>query len=293
MTASPSSSHHARGVWFMLLSAFSFTVTTLIIRALGAVQSVDVWLLTSLRFAVGLVVVGSFFRTGPDALQPRNLYRNRRLIFRGFGGAIGVYTYYLAVVHLGAGRATFINSTYFAMGAVLAVLVLRERLRPVLAAGGALTIIGLALITNAFGTGAGIGFYDVIAIISALSSAYVVVTIRQLHAEGEHTATIFSAQCVFGLMICATPAAVNWAPTAPLAWLLMILAGLGAAAGQLSMTRSFRDLPVGEGSLLQMLVPLGTAIGGAVFFHEHFLPHELIGAGLILLGSALPAVRKT
>ncbi len=55
------------------------------------------------------------------------------------------------------------------------------------------------------------------------------------------------------------------------------------------MTRAFRDLPVGEGSLLQMFVPLGIAVGGALFFREHFLPHELLGAFLILVGSALPA----
>ena len=30
------------------------------------------------------------------------------------------------------------------------------------------------------------------------------------------------------------------------------------------MTRALRDLPVGEGSLPQVLVPLGIAVGGAV-----------------------------
>ena len=58
------------------------------------------------------------------------------------------------------------------------------------------------------------------------------------------------------------------------------------------MTRAFRDLPVGEGSLLQMLVPLGIAVGGAVFFAERFSPAELIGATLILVGTALPAIRR-
>jgi drug/metabolite transporter (DMT)-like permease len=58
------------------------------------------------------------------------------------------------------------------------------------------------------------------------------------------------------------------------------------------MTRSFRDLSVAEGSLLQMVVPLGIAAGGAVFFAEHFAVHELVGAALILAGTAFTALRR-
>ena len=47
-----------------------------------------------------------------------------------------------------------------------------------------------------------------------------------------------------------------------------------------------------EGSLLQMLVPLGIALGGAVFFQEHFTALELCGGALILAGTAVTALRK-
>ena len=72
----------------------------------------------------------------------------------------------------------------------------------------------------------------------------------------------------------------------------MLLSGGFAAAGQIAMTRAFRDLPVAEGSLLQMLVPLGIAIGGVAFFHEPFATHEWIGAALILVGTAVTAWRR-
>lgn len=277
----------------MLLSAVFFTANALIIRALGTVQAVDVWLLACVRFVIGLGLIMAVFRFGPEAFQPRNLYRHRRLIWRGVVGGLGVYSYYLTVVHLGAGRATFINNTYVILGALFAVVMLGERFRPILAFGGLTALAGLALLTNVAGTGAGVSLYDWIAIASAVASAYVVVTIRQLHAEGEHTSTIFAAQCVYGLLICTGPAITSWAPHSPLAWGLMVVGALCAGSGQILMTRAFRDLPVGEGSLLQMLVPLGIAVGGAVFFHEHFAAYELVGAALILGGSALPALRKT
>ena len=127
--------------------------------------------------------------------------------------------------------------------------------------------------------------------VPALASAYVVITIRQLHAT-EHTSTIFAAQCIYGIFICAIPALLHSQTVSTLAWSMMVLAGLFAAVGQITMTRAFRDLPVAEGSLLQMLVPLGIAIGGVVFFAEHFASHELVGAALILGGTAVTAVRR-
>ena len=284
---------HARGVRLMVLSALCFTVNALIIRALGTLQAVDVWLLASVRFVVGLGLILAVYRVGPESFQPRHLYRHRRLVFRGLIGGLGVYSYYLTVVHLGAGRATFINNTYVAMGAALAGVMLGERFRPALAFGGGLALAGLALVTHVFRTGSGFGLYDGIAIGSAMASAYVIVTIRQLHAEGEHTSTIFGAQCAYGLLLCSGPALASWAPHSLLAWSLMLVGALCAGSGQIFMTQAFRDLPVGEGSLLQMLVPLGIAIGGAVFFREHFSANELMGAALILGGSALPAWRRT
>ena len=69
-------------------------------------------------------------------------------------------------------------------------------------------------------------------------------------------------------------------------------AALSAGLGQITMTRAFRDLPVGEGSLLQILVPLGIALGGVVFFGERFAAYEMVGAAMILVGTVLPAARR-
>lgn len=280
--------HYTRGVVLMLGSAAAFTANVLLIRALGEVQFVNVWLVSTVRFATGLALLLLFYRRD---LQMARLFTHSKLAVRGIVGSAGVYTFYLTVVHLGAGRATFINNTYVIFGALLAVVMLGERFRAPLAFGSVAALTGLALLTNAFGRGAPTNLYDLLAVATALGSAYIVITIRQLHAT-EHTATIFAAQCVYGLLLCAIPAALHPEPVTPLAWAVMLLAGGFAAAGQIAMTRAFRDLPVAEGSLLQMLVPLGIAIGGVIFFHEHFATHEVIGAALILAGTAFTAWRR-
>jgi drug/metabolite transporter (DMT)-like permease len=171
------------------------------------------------------------------------------------------------------------------------VWVLKEPFRPSLAIGSVAALAGLALLTNAFAAGFHTSLYDGLAVLTAIASAYIVITIRLLHQDGEHTTTIFAAQCVYGLLICAGPAISDGLALDGRTWALMLLAGVCAAIGQLAMTRAFRDVPVAEGSLIQILVPVGIAIGGVVFFHEHFTVHEVVGAALIVAGTLFATPR--
>lgn len=272
----------------MLLSAGCFTATVLLVRALGAMNAANIWLVSCARFVVGVGLIVLVYRR---EFQPAHLFRNSKLIQRGLIGGIGVYLTYLTVVKLGAGRATFIGNTYVIWGALLAAWMLKEKLRPSVIVGGVAALAGIGLLTNMFSNEAHPGLYDALAVVAALLSAHVVVTIRQLH-DTEHTSTIFAAQCVYGLLICSVPAALTYQPLSTGAWVIMLVASVAAGAGQLTMTRAFRDLPVAEGSLIQMLVPLGIALGGMVFFGERFAPHEAFGAALILGGTAYTAVRS-
>jgi drug/metabolite transporter (DMT)-like permease len=205
---------HRRAVALMLVSATSFTINVLLIRQLGAMGAANIWVVSCARFVVGLGLIVALF--GRD-VRFRHLWRNPRLAERGIVGGIGVYLTYLTVVKIGAGRAIFINNTYVIFGALLAAWLLREKLRPSLLAGSVVALGGLALLTNVFATGARPSFYDFVAVLSAILSAWVVVVIRRLHAD-EHTSTIFAAQCVFGLLVCVGPAIATAASLSCAAW---------------------------------------------------------------------------
>ncbi len=280
-------SAHRRAVSLMLLSAASFTANVLLVRALGSMNSANIWLVSCTRFVVGLGLIAVVFRL---EFQPGHLYRNFKLVERGFVGGVGVYLTYLTVVKIGAGRAIFIGNSYVIWGALLAAWMLREKLRAAVLIGGVAALAGIGLLTNVFSSTGQPGVYDALAVVAALLSAYVVVTIRQLHGT-EHSSTIFAAQCVYGLIICIVPAVLTYQPLSAAAWAIMIVAGVTAGTGQLTMTLAFRDLPVAEGSLIQMLVPLGIALGGYVFFGESFSTHEVVGAAMILSGTAFTALR--
>ncbi len=294
-TASTTRAHRV-SLLLMLGSAACFVTNVLLIRALAGIENVSLWIVTSARFAIGLVVVCTLYRR---EFQPTHLFTRRKLIERGLLGGLCTLGYYYTVTVLGAGRATFINNTYVIWAGLLAVWILREKMRPVLLIGAVVTLVGLGLLTDPFGSGRGTGFFDLVAFLNALGSAWIVVTIRQLHAR-EHSSTIFAAQCVFGLLFCVGPTLADPRALAALtvsSGLLLALAGTCASAGQLLMTHAFRKLSVAEGSLLQMLVPPGIAAGGVVFFGEHFTVPEMVGGVLILAGTVAsslpgrPAVR--
>src|SRR4051812_6160898 len=179
------SSHltHRRAVALMLLSAASFTANVLLVRALATFGEVNVWLVACTRGLVGLAMIGAVYWR---EFQPTHLWRRRKVVERGIAGGIGVYVTYLAVVKIGAGRATFIGNTYVVWGALLAAWLLKEKLRPAVLVGGVAALAGIGLLTNVFSASSRPGVYDLVAVAGALLSTWVVVTIRQLHAT-EHT----------------------------------------------------------------------------------------------------------
>lgn len=274
----------------MFIAAACFVANVLLIRALGQGDG-DVWTITALRFASGLALCLVFQRRSLDATA---LFTHPRLILRGLVGGASTYALYLAIVHLGAGRAVFLGNTYVILSSLLAVWMLRERFHLSLATGALAALAGLGLLTGAFFGRLHIGPYDLVAIGSALAAAWIVVAIRQLHQEGVPTATIFASQCIYGLLLCAPFLIAQGAPLPSAgASLGLVTAGVLAAAGQLTMTSSYRDLTVAEGTLIQALVPLGIAAGGILFFGEALGWQGVVGGLLIVGGSILPTLLAT
>lgn len=272
------------GRQLMLFSAGCFVANVLLIRALGQ-GAAGVWLITSARFAAGLALCLIVHR---NELDPRALLSHPRLVLRGLIGGAATLGLYVTVMNIEVGRAIFINNTYVIFASLLAIPLLGERLRAPLVLGAISALTGLGLLTGAlFGTWS-VGPYEALGLLVAIASAWIVVAIRRLHRDGVSTPTIFASQCIYGLLLCAPFALHEGTTPTPAATAGLIAAGLCAAVGQLTMTRSYRLLAVAEGALLQTLVPLGIAGGGLLFFGETLKPADAIGGLLIVGGSVLP-----
>lgn len=283
-----------RGIILMLLSIIFFTVNTLAVRAISlAYPDCDGWQVTLFRGIAGTTVVLALYSRAGH-LRLKSLLDRPKVIARGVLGALGVVFFYITIINLGAARAVVINLTYPIFAAILARLFLKESLNARKLFWIISGFIGLVIFLAPKAMSNGIGFYDMIAIVGAILAAAVVVLIRDLH-RSEHGSTIFASQAVY-CAILAIPMTWRTAESlTPPTGSLLLLAGLVVAAGQLTMTFSYRHLEVSKGASLQLLLPIATGIGAWIFFNETFGIIELSGAALTLMATMMvnPRTSKT
>lgn len=273
-----------RGTLWMLLSLTCFTANALLIKHCSTDRHVDPWVTLAFRFGLGLMLTGIVFAPS-GALHLRRSFLSWLLASRGVLGALGTAAYYLSVGPLGAGKATLISNTWCVWAAILAAVVLRERLGFSKLIGIVVAVAGLVLLTDispeslAHG-----GRWEALSLGGAILAALVVVVIRQLTVT-ETSATIFASQCVYGLLLAVPLALGHLGPLTAGDYVLLTVAALCAGVGQLAMTEGFRFLTVAAGGAFQTTLPLIIALGGIAFFHERFSLTQAAGGILILAGS--------
>lgn len=266
----------------MLGSLVGFTGMALLVMYLGSARAVSPWWALLFRALAGIMVVAVIYGPGNN-VSFRRAATGRLLVSRGVLGALGTAAYYLTLPELGAGKATLIGNTWTIWAALLAVPMLGERMTVRKTIGLILAVVGIALITELErGELSQFGRHEVIAVAGALVAACVVVVIRQLTLT-ESSGTIFASQCLYSTLL-ALPFCVALPRPGMMDTVLLTLAALLAAVGQIGMTEGFRFLPVSVGGAFQMLLPLVITIMGCVFFDENFTPIQGVGAALILAG---------
>lgn len=282
--AAPELQHQpVRGSWWMLLSLACFTMNALLLKQLATVRQADPWVAMLFRAGLGLTVTWALFAPR-GTLRLRRSFQSWLLASRGVLGALGTAAYYITIGPLGAGKATLIGNTWCVFAAIMAAFVLHEKLGVVKLAGIFLALAGLVLLTGLTpGTLASFGRDEMIALVGAVLAAAVVVVIRQL-TRTESSATIFSSQCVYALLL-ALP--VAWPHLPALGGMdaaLMLAAALCATVGQLAMTEGFRFLSVAAGGAFQTAVPVAVTLGSIALFAEPFTAAQSLGAVLVLWG---------
>lgn len=268
----------------MLLSLACFTVNALLVKHCSSVRQIDPWLSVGIRFGVGLVMTVILFAPSGE-LNMRRSFSSWLLALRGVLGALATAALYFSIGPLGAGKAMLISNTWCVWAAIMAAIVLHERLSLTKLLGIVIAIGGLGLLTGVSQDMLSLnGQWEVISLLGAVLAAMVVVVIRQL-TKTETSATIFASQCLYGLLLALPFAAKHIVHLTAMDYVLMTVAGLCAGVGQLAMTEGFRFLTVAAGGAFQITLPLLISMGGIFFFEEHFSLMQAMGGLLILVGS--------
>lgn len=272
----------------MFASVGFFCLNCAIIKSLSLAGEVAATTVNAYRFLVGLGVAAVIFARGGPCV-PLAVVTHPMLILRGVSGAVALLLFYYTLYEMSLGRASVINLTYTLFAAVLAALFLGERSSLRQCIGIAVAFAGVVGVCGAGITG-GFSLIDGIAVAGAFFAGISVIAIRQLRRTHK-SPTIHAAQSFWGLLVVVPFLFGEALVPSLLSVVLMVTAGLFSAGGQLMLTSAFRQLSVVEGSTIQLLVPVGNTIVGALVFAEVYTVLELF-SGFIVLAGCLVVVRS-
>jgi drug/metabolite transporter (DMT)-like permease len=284
-----------RGMLVMAVSSLLFSAMSLLIpyaRAAGT------YVLASARFLTGGLIILIMGLSGLIRLRPVNW---PWLVVRGLFGAVSVYLFYYGILKIGLGMGTILNNTYPVFAALLAPVILRDKLKPDVLAVVVVSFIGICLIVDpegimgVFGAGGSraplFGNLDsLLALLGGVLASVAVVAVKKLH-ETDTSPMIFLAQCVFGMLVFGYPTATASFTFDPRLWILLALIGVLATASQLVMTYAYKHVPATEGSILSFITPVVNVILGVILFGETMHPLAIAGSCVVLGGCVYVALR--
>lgn len=280
------------GVRYMAGAALLFSLMSLLVKVVG--QRVPTMEVVFSRSVITLVITGGLVRSkGLDmwgAPSSRGL-----LVARGVLGFSAVACFFYALSHLPLAEATVIQYTNPVFTALIAALVLGERLRMVEAAGVALSLVGVVLVARPgflFGLTSALDPVAVgVAVAGAVLSASAYVTVRRL-GRSEHPLVI-----VFYFALISTLGSAFFLPGAPAPrgweWPVLLGVGLAAQGGQVFMTLGLKEERAGRAMSVGYVQIVFAAVWGVIFFGEFPGPWGLAGTGLVLLGTFIVGRRRS
>jgi drug/metabolite transporter (DMT)-like permease len=279
---------YTRGMLVMAASSVLFSAMSLLVPF---ARPASPFVMASSRYVTGIVAVLGMALLGLTRLRIRNW---PWLVVRGLFGAFATYLYYYGIVRLGLGMGTILNNTYPVFAALLAPLLLKEKLSWDVAAAVLVSFAGIYMVVDPLGgarAGAGVSMDTILALAGGITAGIAIVAVRKLR-ETESSPVIYLSQCVFGILITGYPAArSSFAfPLAP--WMALLGIGVLATVAQLLMTSAYRDVPTTEGSLLGFLTPVLNAVLAVLIFGEKFPPLAVAGSVVVLTACAWVALRE-
>lgn len=286
VVAEPERRFRPSGLTWMALGAFGFSLMSLLVKIAGErLPTMQiVWARALVTLALSYVLVRR-------ARVPALGHDRPGLVLRGVLGFSALSAFYWSVIHIPLAEATVLQYTNPLFAALLAVVVLRERMAPRDVGALALGFAGVVLVAQPTGAGGVAPLALAIALLAAAFSAGAYVMVRRLR-RSEHPDVIVLWFAIVSVVGAAPFALAQWVWPTPWEWLLLAGVGLTTQLGQVAITRGLHLETAGRATAMGYLQVVFATLWGVLFLGE--LPGLLVlaGAGLVLAGSVLLAVRR-
>jgi drug/metabolite transporter (DMT)-like permease len=280
-----------RGVWYVIASAFSFSIMSALVKVAG--QRLPSQEVVAARAAVSLLL--SWLLVRRAGLSPWGTHR-RLLFFRGFLGYLALSCVFHSVAVMPLADATVIQYLYPLFTAVMATVLLGETPTLRILAAGIASLSGVLLVSKPsflFGTLAHApNPVDVlIAIGGAFFTAVAYVGVKRLTALEHPLVIVFYFPFV---TLPATIPALLHSGVMPEGreWLVLLGVGIATQGGQVWLTRGMQYLSATRATALTYLQVVFSSVWGAMFFAEVPDLFSLAGAMLVVSGAFLLGITR-
>lgn len=204
---------------------------------------------------------------------------------------VDLLAWHYAIRDIGAGLSTTLANAQAVVIAIVAWLVLRERVQRTTVAALPVVAVGVLLISGllehgAYGADPHQGAF--LGIVTAVSYASFILLMRAATESArrpvapllEATAVAAVASAIGGELL----GAIDLVPSWPSAGWLLLLATTSQVLGWLLIGVSLPRLPAAVGAILLTIQPVGSVILGRLLVDEHPSLLQLVGVGLLVCG---------
>ncbi|WP_262501937.1 DMT family transporter [Polaribacter atrinae] len=265
----------SKAIFYMIFSVIAFSLMNTVVKYLNDFSAYQIVFFRS---------IGTLFFTVPLILKAKIpiLGNNKKLLFiRGLAGVISLTTFFQALNYLAIGTAVSLRYTSPIFAAILALIFLKEKIKPVqwflflLSFTGVLVIKGFGVDVDSIGI--------VLVLLSAISLGVIFVVIRKI-GDTENPLVIINYFMVMAFVFGGIMSVNNWKNPNSLEWLLLLSLGVFGYVGQLYMTKALQSHETNVIAPLKYLEVVFMIAIGAFWFGEIYNLWTLLGVFLIMFG---------
>ncbi len=269
-----------KGVFFIVLSAFFYSLMSLFVRLSGNLptfQKAFFRNLVATFVAAALLAKDKSFQMKKGSLPA--------LLGRSIAGTVGIVCNFYAIDKMAISDASILNKLAPFFSVVFSVLLLKEK-----ASWKDWLLVGVAFLGAVFVVKPTFGIEKsapaLIGALGGLGAGLAYTFVRYLGQRGERSAIIVF---FFSAFSCIAVLPMVFLDYQPMTWwqiVFLILAGCAASAAQFSVTAAYTCAPAREISVYDYSQVLFTAVWGMIFLSE--LPDYTSAIGyVIIIGAAV------
>ena len=268
----------------MLISTLLFTVMNTMIKYLvdfGTFQLVFFRSLGSLFFTFSFLIH-----------QKIPLWGNQKrlLVFRGIAGVTSMILFFFSLRYMSVGAAVTLRYTSPLFVALLAVFLLKEKIKPLQWIFFILAFIGVLMVKGFDPT---VDFYGfTIILICAFFSAIVYLLISKI-GKGDHPVIIIHYFMFLATLVGAIGCFFDWKTPVGIEWVLLLSLGIVGFFAQIFMTKALQIGPAFQIAPFKYVEVIFSVLFGLLVFQELHSFYSLIGIFLIIMGLVLNITYKS